>query len=312
LETIHLDYPLNINYECPPTAIALGYFDGIHKGHQQVMNTALSIARESNMLSAVMTFHPHPNVVLGRFKGPIRSITPMEQKQEIIERMGFDRLYLVSFTKELATLQPEEFIDQFLVALNVKHVVAGFDYTYGHMGKGTMETMPAYAKNRFEQTTVHKVALDGTKISSTLIRNYILDGRVNELRQYLGRFYEVKGTVVDGDKRGRQIGFPTANIEINGDYLLPPVGVYAVKVKVKSTWLEAVCNVGYKPTFKDDAQAEPTIEAHIFNFDQDIYGEVVNVEWHKRLRSERKFNSVDELIAQINNDKEEAAEYFSL
>ncbi|WP_081917078.1 bifunctional riboflavin kinase/FAD synthetase [Geobacillus sp. FSL W8-0032] len=310
METLFLSHPHQLERQAlPPAVMALGYFDGIHLGHQKVIKTAVEAAKERGYESAVMTFHPHPSVVLGK-QPELRAITPLGKKERLIASLGVDRLYVVEFTPTFAALAPEQFVDEYLDGLHVKHVVAGFDFTYGRFGKGTMETMPTHARGRFGQTVIPKLVVDGEKVSSTRVRKLLESGDVDQLPRLLGRFYDLEGTVVAGERRGRTIGFPTANIALNGDYILPAVGVYAVKVTVNGNEYEGVANVGYKPTFHAAREGLPTIEVHLFHFSGDLYGQTLVVEWHRRLRSERKFASVDELAAQIARDKEEAEQYF--
>jgi riboflavin kinase/FMN adenylyltransferase len=308
VKLIHLTHPHQWKEE-EPSVMALGYFDGIHLGHQEVILTAKRIAEERGFKSAVMTFYPHPSVVLGRAEAHVESITPLKMKEDIIANLGIDILYIVKFDEAFAKLLPQQFVDDYIIRLQVKHVVAGFDFTYGRLGKGTMETLPFHARGEFTQTVIEKVEFQEEKISSTLLRGLIREGKMEEVPSILGRYYRVEGTVVHGDKRGRQIGFPTANVTLNDDYILPPVGVYAVRLKVKEHWYPAVCNIGYKPTFEQDEKIL-SIEVHVFEFQEDIYDECVEVEWHVRIRAEQKFNGIAELVAQIQRDKEKAQQYF--
>jgi riboflavin kinase/FMN adenylyltransferase len=294
----------------PPISIALGYFDGVHKGHQKVVGKAIHQAKELHVKSAVMTFDPHPSVVLGHKHQHIKHITPLEVKADQFEKMGLDYLFIVRFTSGFASLEPQEFVDQYLIGLNAVHVVAGFDYTYGKLGRGTMETLPFHSRGQFEQTTVHKLVDSTEKVSSSRIRQFIQSGDVAKANELLGRAYSMKGTVVHGEKRGRKIGFPTANIEQSYEYLMPAVGVYAVRIFVQHRWLDGVCNLGYKPTFKDPNEKAINIEVHIFDFNLSIYGEEVVITWHEWIRNEQKFSGIDELVQQIQKDKETAIEYF--
>mgnify|MGYP001407035516 FL=1 len=309
MKTINLQHPHGLNRdELQNTVAALGYFDGVHLGHQKVIQTAKAIADENKWQSAVMTFHPHPAVVLGK-ADRIPAITPLAEKEKAINKLGIDILYVVRFDEAFSRLSPQQFIEDYIVELSIKHVVAGFDYTYGRFGKGTMATMQTDARGRFDVTTVEKVEKDNEKISSTLIRSMIGSGEVEKLPQYLGRYYEMSGTVITGEKRGRTIGFPTANLSVSSEYVFPKKGVYAVKVKYENRSYNGVLNIGYKPTFHDHLP-EPSIEVHILDFDQEIYGERLVIEWRKRLRDEKKFNSAEELIEQIKKDKREAEAYF--
>ncbi|MDF2790778.1 MAG: riboflavin biosynthesis protein RibF [Neobacillus sp.] len=311
MEVIKLEFPLNIDKtEIPPISMALGYFDGVHLGHQKVILEAKKQADQKGLRSAVMTFDPHPSVVLGKNEKHVQYITPLAEKINLIEGLGIDYLFIVHFTAEFANLLPQEFIDQYVIDLNVKHVVAGFDFSYGRMGKGTMEILPFHSREKFTFTIVEKFTSGDEKVSSTRIRQYIKNGRFTELPELLGRFYTTAGIVVHGDKRGRTIGFPTANVDTNDEYILPPTGVYAVKIKIDENWYEGVCNVGYKPTFNKDA-LKISVEVHIFNFENNIYDSQVTIEWHQYLRKEQKFSGIQELIAQIEKDKQNAIKYFN-
>lgn len=311
MEIIHIEHPHRIaTDQFMPMIMALGFFDGVHLGHQKVIQTALEIAQEKGIKSAVMTFDPHPSVVLRNGVSHVEYITPIKEKAELIEALNIDYLFIVHFTNEFANLLPQEFVDQYLIDLNVVHVVAGFDYSYGRMGKGTMETLTFHSREKFDITVIPKLTIGHEKISSTLIRKHIREGQMDKLYNYLGRYYTTSGVVVHGDKRGRTIGFPTANTDIDDSTYIPPVGVYTVRIFVKGTWYEGVCNIGYKPTFNKEQAPKPSVEVHIFNFNEDIYGQEVVIEWRKHIRSERKFNGIDELVQQIEKDKYSAIEYF--
>lgn len=312
MELIKLNHPHGYKIEdFPAMAIALGYFDGVHLGHQQVIREAKKVAEAKGIKSAVMTFDPHPSVVLGKSIQHIEYITPLEEKARLIEAMGVDYLFVITFSTEFSGLLPQEFVDQYIIGLNVRHVVAGFDYSYGKMGKGNMETIQFHSRSKFDFTVVSKLSTpEDEKVSSTLIRGFLRDGKVDEMPHLLGRYYTTKGIVINGERRGRTIGFPTANVLMDEEYILPPTGVYAVKIKVDGKWHEGVCNVGYKPTFHLEKKAKPSIEVHIFNFNKEIYGESAIIEWHLRLRSERKFEGIKQLVAQIEKDKQEAILHF--
>lgn len=309
MKLIKLNHPHSLKQEdFPSLSIALGYFDGVHLGHQRVILNAKKRAEEKGLKSAVMTFDPHPSVVLGKAQH-VEYITPLEDKIHVIEGLGIDYLFIIHFTEEFANLLPQEFIDQYIIGLNVKEVVAGFDYTYGKMGKGNMETIQFHSRGLFDYTVVPKLSKDGEKVSSTLIRSCLREGEMERIPHLLGRKYTTTGVVSHGDKRGRTIGFPTANVEASNDYLLPSTGVYATRIFVKEKWYDGVCNLGYKPTF-DNKREKPTIEVHIFDFAEDIYGKTAIVEWHKKLRNEQRFPGINELIAQIEKDKQQALAYF--
>lgn len=290
--------------------LALGYFDGVHKGHQRVIKKAKETAIEKGLKSAVMTFDPHPSVVLRKDIQHVEYITPLEEKIRLIEKIEIDLLFVVEFNEEFAALLPQQFVDSYIIDLRAKHVVAGFDFTYGRLGKGTMETLPFHSRGEFTQSTVEKQTDHDRKISSTLIREVLRSGDVHYAHSLLGRPHTIAGTVIHGDKRGRTIGFPTANIDLTDSYILPPTGVYAVKITLQGKEFEGVCNIGYKPTFKEIKAEKPSIEVHIFHFDEQIYEQDVKILWYKRIRSEQKFSSIEALVKQIGQDKAAALEFF--
>ncbi|MDL9995916.1 bifunctional riboflavin kinase/FAD synthetase [Bacillus stercoris] len=312
MKTIHITHPHHLmKEEQAKSVMALGYFDGVHLGHQKVIGTAKQIAEEKGLTLAVMTFHPHPSHVLGRDKEPKDLITPLEDKIDQIEQLGTEILYVVKFNEVFASLSPKQFIDQYIIGLNVQHTVAGFDFTYGKYGKGTMETMPADLDGKAECTMVEKLTEQDKKISSSYIRTALQNGDVELANVLLGQPYFIKGIVIHGDKRGRTIGFPTANVGLNNSYIVPPTGVYAVKAEVNGEVYNGVCNIGYKPTFYEKRPEQPSIEVNLFDFDQEVYGAAIKIEWYKRIRSERKFNGIKELTEQIEKDKQEAIRYFN-
>ncbi|WP_100373161.1 bifunctional riboflavin kinase/FAD synthetase [Bacillus sp. FJAT-45037] len=312
MDTIYLHHPIEANtLKIRPTVLALGYFDGVHLGHQEVINQAIKKAAELGVQVAVMTFDPHPKEVLRKNAEPMRYITPLPQKEKKIAELNVDVLYVVNFTKEFATLTPQQYVDQYIIALGAVHVVAGFDFTYGALGKGTMETLMFHSRGEFEQTTVQKVEQGDVKISSTKIRELLETGEVSTIPAYLGEHYAIFGKVVDGDKRGRTIGFPTANVEPTDRAKLLKTGVYAVRFETDNASYKGVCNVGYKPTFNELRPDIPTIEVHIFDFDGDLYGQEVTVYFEQTIRPEQKFSSKDELIKQIHADKQVAFAYFA-
>nr|WP_237730333.1 bifunctional riboflavin kinase/FAD synthetase [Bacillus halotolerans] len=300
-----------IKEEQPKSVMALGYFDGVHLGHQKVIGTAKQIAEEKGLTLAVMTFHPHPSHVLGRDREPKDLITPLEDKISQIEQLGTEILYVVKFNEVFASLTPKQFVDQYILGLNVQHAVAGFDFTYGKYGKGTMETMPVDLDGKADCTMVEKLTEQDKKISSSYIRTALQNGDVELANVLLGQPYFIKGIVIHGDKRGRTIGFPTANIGLNNSYIVPPTGVYAVKAEINGEIYNGVCNIGYKPTFYEKRPEQPSIEVNLFDFDQEVYGAAIKIEWYKRIRSERKFNGIQELTEQIEKDKQQVIRYFS-
>lgn len=311
MQTIKLTYPASLEADMiPKTVAALGFFDGIHQGHKAVIQEAIQIAKEQQKECAVITFHPHPSVVLKQSDETVKYITTMEEKAVLLDEMGVDRLYIITFNQELSQLSPEAFIEHFIVALHIDHVVAGFDFSFGHKGQGNMQNIKSFGYNDFSTTIIDKVALQDEKISSTNIRLALATGNVAEVKTLLGRPYEASGLVMDGDKRGRLLGFPTANIQVEDLKLLPKQGVYAVTIIVEGVLYEGMANLGVKPTFVD-GEITPTLEVFIFDFDKDIYGEQVTVYWHEHIREEKKFNGVDEIVTQLTADEKHIRAYFA-
>lgn len=310
METIHLSYPHQLNKdEIPPASAAIGFFDGVHLGHQEVINNAIKDANQYGRNSAVITFYPHPSAVLRKGKGQTHYITPLPEKEKILRRMGIDRLYIIEFNEELSHLTPEAFIQHFLIELNINHLVAGFDFTFGHKGKGNMAEFDRYSSGKLSYTVVDKIVEDGEKISSTRIRKHMNEGEMEEANQLLGRPLTLTGKVVSGDKRGRTIGYPTANLEVSKEYHFPKTGVYAVKLLVGNRKCNGMANLGYKPTFQEK-QDRPAVEVHLFDFEDDIYGEIVTMEWLTFIREEKKFSGVDELIFNLKQDEEKIRSLF--
>ncbi|WP_199623279.1 bifunctional riboflavin kinase/FAD synthetase [Paenibacillus alkalitolerans] len=309
MEVIRISYPLSeIASQYPVTeaqSAAIGDFDGVHLGHRQVIGKAVEASEFERLSSAVMTFHPHPREVLG---SPLYStyLTPLDRKLEQFEKLGADRVYIVRFDRELAKLSPSDFVERILVPLRVKQAVVGFNFTFGHRGAGTPETLTELAAGRFRVNIVEPFQIEGQRVSSTLIREALSQGDAAYAGRLLGRPYEIAGTVVKGEGRGSKIGIPTANVSPDGAYVTPATGVYAVTVRLDDgAQLSGVMNVGKKPTFHADLP-EPTWEVHLFDFSGDLYGRRLTIELRNRIRSERRFESVDALVRQIHADIEQA------
>lgn len=313
MDVYELSYPGNTSIENNEQySLAIGFFDGLHKGHQTVINKAIGKAKELGIRSAVMTFNPHPSHVLGGGKNKIGYITPFEEKKRLLNSMGVEVMFVVEFDKQLAALQPDMFVDLFIKELGVKHVTAGFDYSFGSKGAGNMAYMAEIADGAYGTTVVGKVTDEEDKISSTRIRELLSKGNVEAASLLLGRDLRTIGTVVDGEKKGRQLGFPTANVNPPEGCILPANGVYAVRFLFDGLSFDGVCNVGVKPTFNNPDIKAPMVEVHVLNFDEDIYGKQVAVEWVEHIRGEIKFESLDALIAQIGQDKKTAHEILTV
>jgi riboflavin kinase/FMN adenylyltransferase len=285
--------------------LAIGDFDGVHLGHREVIRRAVADARALRVPAAVMTFDPHPREVLGHAKYT-RSLTPLATRLELFAELGVDIAYVVSFDDTLMRVTPLQFVEQMLLPLGVDTVIVGFDFTFGYRGAGTPDSLAQLSMGALAVEIIRAYQVDGSKVSSTAIRDALERGDVAEAAKLLGRPYRLRGTVVHGDARGRTIGFPTANIEPDGLYVLPANGVYAIRAAIGGERYDGVMNIGVKPTFASGGVPVPSLEAHLFHFARDVYGQTLEVELVAHLRSERKFGSVQELIEQIRRDADEA------
>lgn len=294
--------PQGLGKEYANVVVALGNFDGVHLGHQQLIKDTIREARRLNGTSVVMTFHPHPLQVLYPNKAP-KLINTLDRRIELIREMGADVLLLLPFNRELAAMPAENFVKDILHReLQAQKVFVGFNFSFGHRGAGTPELLKSMGQELgFAVEVLPPIMVDGTVISSTEIRQALEQGDIMKASQFLGYWPILEGPVVAGFQRGsRKLGFPTANIGFDQDLMLPCRGVYAAKVKVREEWYDCVVNIGTTPTFSD--QEIWSIEAHILNFDRDIYGEYIQIHLLQRLRDERKFNGVNELVEQIKLD----------
>lgn len=301
MEVIYLSLPQPLPLPGMPASqvLAIGDFDGMHRGHCEVIGRALRTARQLELPAAVMTFHPHPRAVLGQSKYE-KGLTLLSDKLALFRELGIAYTYVVTFDRAFASLSPEHFVEQALVPLGVSSVVIGFDFTFGHRGAGTADTLTELAHGRFTVEVVRPFHIGNAKVSSTLIREYVDAGEMDKAAELLGRPYALRGTVVHGDGRGRTIGYPTANVQPHDQCVVPARGVYAVQVEVRGRTYGGVMNIGLRPTFGGDSRE--SLEAHLFDFHETIYGEDVCVTFVRYLRGERKFASPAELIAQIGLD----------
>lgn len=292
-----------------PLSLAIGFFDGVHRGHAEVIREAVRIGAKRGLRPAAMTFEPHPRVVLGTDPERVRVLTPLEDKLRLLGDLGIELAYVIAFDRDFAQVPAERFIRELLIPLGARTVAVGFDFRFGQGGRGDAETLRAAGGDRVEVRVVPPVMADGAKTSSTEIRRRIAEGDCEGAARLLGRPYEFRGVVVHGDGRGRRIGYPTANVSLLHPYVLPRNGVYAVTVRTEdgsaSRRMPGVMNVGVRPTFAG-ADETPRIEVHLFDFSGDLYGCTLTVTLHAFLRPERSFASVDALVEQIGRDAEQA------
>lgn len=291
--------------------VTVGTFDGLHKGHIDIIKFVVDEAEKGNSESFVVTFEPHPRLVVSN-KYDIGILTAFEEKAALFEKLNVQNLLVVNFNSEFAEMSYEDFVKSYLVGkINAGHIVIGHDHKFGKGRSGDENKLLQLSKQLgFKLTVIPAVYAAGIEVSSTKIRNALTSGSISEANALLGRNYSLKGIVVEGVQRGREIGFPTANIEpLNKSKLIPASGVYAVKCLIEPQVYTGVLNIGKRPTFESHDKVH--IEMHIFNFEQDIYGKPVDLEFVERIRDEQKFNSANELTEQINLDIKKAKQIFN-
>lgn len=289
------------------TVVAVGNFDGIHVGHQELIRRTVKSAKISGIKSAVFTFNNHPKNVLAG-KRVIKNIMYPEEKITMLKKMGIDYVFSIDFDYQISHTPAEQFITDILIdKFKMKEMYCGFNYNFGYKAEGDTDLLVKMGqKHGFGIHVMDPVRVDGQVVSSSLIRSLINDGNVDEARIMLGRNYAIGGEVVRGNMIGRTIGFPTSNILIDETMVTPSNGVYITKCNYNMVQYPGITNVGIKPTIGDNKRV---IETHIFDFNKDIYGRMIKVEFVKKIRDEMKFPSVDALAEQIQNDCQTARDY---
>lgn len=290
-----------------PTVVALGNFDGIHRGHQEIISRTVKEAASAGLKSGVFTFSNHTSSVLKNVP-PVKNILYPDQKISILEEMGVDYMFNIPFTEEILRMNPEEFIDRILVdKFNIREAYCGFNYTFGYKASGTAEVlMHEGLKRGFGIHVQEPYVIDGIVVSSTYIRQLIEEGRMEECTKFMGRMYAIDGEIVMGNKLGRTFGFPTCNTIVDETMITPPNGVYITTCTIDGVKRPSVTNVGVKPTI---GKYEKNIETHIFDFNEDVYGKRIRVDFIKHTRPEKKFDGLDDLKKQIQSDCIEARVY---
>lgn len=286
------------------TVLTLGTFDGIHLGHQQIIKRVIECSEENKLRNLIITFHPHPRKVINP-EMQLKLLTTNEEQINILEKLGVQNLFIINFTKEFSQLTPDEFIKNYLVdKIGLSRIVIGYDHHFGKGRGGDVEFLLAAGKKYdFEILQIQPFIIDDEPVSSTKIRAALEAGDINKVNKMLGRYYSFSGVVVEGDKRGRELGYPTANIKLSDeDKMLPQIGIYAVLVEIDGIEHKALLSIGKRPTFYNDGKVVP--EVYIYDFNNDIYGKEIKVNLIQKLRGEEKFNSAEELIRQMNIDKE--------
>lgn len=284
-------------------AITIGNFDGVHRGHQALFQKVKQWAEQLNGQSAVMTFDPHPLQVLFPKKAPT-FITSHSKKLDLIAACGIDATIVIPFDHEFSQMSAREFVEIVLVEkIGVKAIIVGHDYRFGHSREGNIAFLRQLGdQHGFKVDTVSGIKINDTVVSSTAIRHMIVSGDISKANKLLGRYFEVSGAVIAGRKRGITLGFPTANIRMPA-LTSPRTGVYAIEAEVDGKTYGGAANLGYNPTFGD---TDLSLEAHLFDFNQDIYGKQITIRFIDRLRDELRFSGADELAVQIGKDVEDA------
>ncbi|HEY5470966.1 MAG TPA: bifunctional riboflavin kinase/FAD synthetase [Bacteroidales bacterium] len=301
---IHYGYE-NLKLRNP--VVTMGIFDGVHKGHRALLDFLVLRARDLKGESVVLTFSPHPRLVLEQNPGNLSFLTSIEEKKILLGKANIDHLVIIEFNKVFSNISACDFVNDILVGkIGTKHLIIGYNHHFGRKGEGDLNTIKQCAESLdfiVEQVTAFKS--EEVTISSSLIREALLTGKLDEANKWLGYFYSLKGKVIKGRQIGRSIGFPTANIEPDYPFkLIPSNGVYAVEVELDGKIFPGMMNIGTNPTVNDDNSAR-SIEVHILDFNQDIYDKEIIVIFRKRLRDEIKFKSTMQLTEQMKLDKEQ-------
>jgi len=290
-------------------ALAIGVFDGVHRGHQMLIARMLDEARARSLTGGVITFHPHPLTVV-RPDIKISYLESLERRVELLGNLGVDFVSVLQFTSELQQVSAADFARLLVEEAGLRLLVVGEDFRLGRGGEGTIEVLTALGDELgFEVLPVPLLGDDTDRVSSTRVREALAAGEMEAVGDLLGRSFFLRGPVLHGDERGRQIGFPTLNIGVSADRWLPPNGVYVTRAHVGEREFLACTNIGIRPTFEGDERR--LVETHLLDFEGDLYGQLVTVELLHRLRSEQKFNGIDELSAQIQQDLVATREWFA-
>jgi riboflavin kinase / FMN adenylyltransferase len=287
------------------SVLTVGTFDGIHLGHKKIISDLLKIKIEKNLRSVIVTFDPHPQFILRNKNTTIKLLSTTEEKLQEFEKLGIDLVYILNFTKEFSEISAEDFYRHYLIEnTGLTDIVFGYDHNFGRNREGNYDTLKDFSKKfGIEVHKVDEFKINGYKVNSSTIREFLSEGEVEKAVYILGHNYYLTGNVVYGDRRGSTIGFPTANVKPLSEYkLVPKNGVYFVSAEVKGKKYFGMMNIGKRPTIAE--QSEIFLEVNIFDFDDNIYGENIKIDFIKYLREEKKFGSLDELVQQLNRDKE--------
>ena len=307
--TLKIYQSLNEFKPSKKTIVTLGTFDGVHLGHNAILDTICNIAKQENLESVLLTFFPHPRLIVSN-DSEIKMLNTMAEKAMLLKQKGIQNFIIHPFDKLFSELSPREFVEKVLVnQLNIQKIIIGYDHKFGKNRAADFNDLIAFGKEfGFEVEEIPAKQVDEVAVSSTKIRNSLLEGNISLANAYLGYSYMLSGNVVKGNQLGRTIGFPTANIEVSENYkLIPKNGVYVVSAIVNNQTIFGMMNIGIKPTLGDNV---PTIEVHLLDFSEDIYGQEIQVNVIERLRDEQKFESFEALKSQLEIDKTNTVDYF--
>jgi riboflavin kinase/FMN adenylyltransferase len=294
----------------PRSVVTVGTFDGVHRGHQKIIGELLERAKSRSLRSVLITFDPHPREIVQR--GPVYYLTTLDERLELLQQMNIDVVVVQPFTYEFSRLSPRQFYNDFVSQyIGISEAVVGYDHKFGKDREAEIQQLKNIGEEvGFTVTSIGPVAVEETVVSSSTIRELLMNGRVEQAEKLLGRKYSLTATVVNGEGRGAQIGYPTANLRVNHPKkLIPQNGVYCVRVQFAGQQYFGMMNIGVRPTFGENGTQ--SLEVHVFDYDGNLYGATLNVEFVKRIRSEQKFSSVNELVAQLHRDKEMSLKYVS-
>lgn len=291
--------------------VTTGTFDGVHLGHKKIIEQVVNAAKKIDGESVILTFFPHPRMVLYPESNDLKLLNTIDERIELLKNSGIDHLIIHPFSMEFSRITSLDFVRDILVTkLNTKRLVIGYDHHFGKNREGSFQHLKEYGPlYGFEVEEISAQEIQQINISSTKVRSSLQIGEIQAANQFLGYPYFITGIVVDGEKIGRELGFPTANLKIKEDYkLIPAKGVYAVKISVDKQVYSGMLNVGNRPTLNGE---EETIEVNIFNFNEQIYNKPIRIEFFEKIRNEIKFNELSELQQQLNNDKQKVLQLFS-
>ena len=298
MEILMFEEYLSRNYN-HDLVVAIGQFDGIHIAHKELLKITLNSAKTNNYKSAVITFDPHPDYVLGKDETNKR-VMSIEEKAKVLGEIGIDYLIIIRFSKEVSRITPKQFIIDYLFTIKVKEVVVGSDFVFGRNGSGSGEMILELSGMKIKGTVVPEMRVDDEKIGTCKLKCLLKEGKVKEIKRWLGRNFSVIGIVEQGRQIGRTIGFPTINLSLRDDFVDIKKGVYAVYVYYNYKKYQGIANIGNNPSF--NFKNNLSLETYIFDFEKDIYNEIVTIEFIDFIREEKKYNSKEELISQINED----------